>query len=60
MQINTEYEIHDKVFIKPLNIEGGIMGYYYSADGLKYYTWYWKDFTRETDYFYADEIERVG
>ena len=60
MDIHTEYEIGAKVLIKPFdNIQGYIMGFYYSTDGLKYYVSYWKDFNRETDYFYSEEIEAL-
>ena len=34
MDIHTEYEIGAKVLIKPFdNIQGYIMGFYYSTDG---------------------------
>lgn len=61
MQINTEFEIKDKVSIKPFdNIEGIIEGIYCTAQGIKYYVAFWKDCSREYEYFYTEELEKRG
>lgn len=59
MEIKIDYNIDDKVNIKPLNLEGRVTGITITRDGLEIKCKYYAGNESKYDWFYEDELEHL-
>jgi len=59
VNIMIVFDLHDKVEITPLNLEGRVIAIYISEDGVQYHVRYFDNAEARTVYFYADELAKI-